>query len=106
MTPEEKLRCQARAAILKAIAHPTRMFIVEKLHQKSYCVSELTDMIGADTSTVSKHLSILKNAGLITDQKQGTSVYYSLQCECVMKFMGCIEQVIRMNLERQAAFFA
>lgn len=106
MTSEEKMRSAARANILKAMAHPTRMFIVEKLHQKTYCVCELTDMVGADTSTISKHLSILKAAGLISDEKRGTSVYYSLQCECVMNFIGCIEQVIRMNLDRQAALFA
>ena len=63
-------------------------------------------MIEADTSTVSKHLSILKNAGIITDEKRGTSVYYSLECDCIMKFIGCIEQVIKMNYDKQAALFA
>lgn len=95
-----------RARILKALAHPSRIFIVEKLSEKPHCVCELTEMIGADTSTVSKHLSILKNAGIIEDEKRGTSVYYSLRCQCIMKFMSCIEQVIKMNLDKQAALFA
>jgi ArsR family transcriptional regulator len=100
------LRSIERARILKAIAHPSRIYIVEKLSEKPHCVCELTEMIGADTSTVSKHLSILKNAGIIEDEKRGTSVYYSLRCQCIMKFMSCIEQVIKMNIDKQSALFA
>ena len=106
MTENEKLKSTERARILKALAHPSRMFIVEKLSEKSHCVCELTEMIGADTSTVSKHLSVLKNAGIIDDEKRGTSVYYSLRCRCIMQFIGCIEQVIKMNLEKQTALFS
>ena len=58
-------------------------------------------MIGADTSTVSKHLSILKNAGLVEDEKLGTSVYYDLLTPCVLSFFGCLENVIKMTAEKQ-----
>lgn len=105
MNEKEKNLSVERARILKALAHPSRIFIVEKLSEKPYCVCELTDMVGADTSTISKHLSILKNAGIIDDEKRGTSVYYSLRCTCIMQFIGCIEQVIKMNLEKQTALF-
>ena len=60
---------EARAKIIKALAHPSRLFIIEELSKHERCVGELTDMIGADASTVSKHLSVLKNAGLVTDEK-------------------------------------
>ena len=100
ITEEEKARAEARSKILKALAHPSRIFIVEKIRETPHCVCELAEMIGIDQSTTSKHLSILKNAGLIEDRKSGTTVYYSLRCDCVMEFIGCIENVIRMNLER------
>ncbi len=103
MTDQEKLRASARAKVLKALAHPSRIFIIDKLAEKAYCVCELTDMIGADTSTVSKHLSVLKNAGLVADSKQGTSIYYSLTCPCIMKFIGCIESVIENSVKSQLA---
>lgn len=103
MTEIEKLRSEGRAAILKALSHPSRIFIVEKLAEKAYCVCELTAMIGADTSTVSKHLSILKNAGIITDKKQGTAVYYSLETPCLMRLISCVEAVIEQNLNKQLA---
>jgi len=104
MTEEERIRSEARAGILKAIAHPSRIFIVEKIKDKPYCVCELADMIGIDQSTTSKHLSLLKNAGIIEAKKEGTTVYYSLRCACILDFIGCIENVIRMNLERDSCF--
>ncbi len=104
MTEAEQRRSTGRAAILKALAHPSRLLIVEKLSEKSYCVCELTAMIGADTSTVSKHLSVLKNAGIISDKKQGTSVYYSLEAPCLLRLLGCVESVIQNNLQRQLSY--
>ena len=100
MTDIEKQRSEARAKILKALAHPSRIFIVEKIKNKAHCVRELAELIGIDQSTTSKHLSILKNAGILLDNKQGTTVYYSLRCQCIMEFIGCIEKVIKMNVER------
>jgi len=64
-----KTKYEARAKIIKAMAHPSRLLIIEELSKRECCVTELTEMIGADTSTVSKHLSVLKNAGLVTDEK-------------------------------------
>ncbi len=100
---EQKLHPQfeARAAILKAMGHPTRLFIIEELHRRERCVNDLTDMIGSDMSTVSKHLSVLKNAGLVLDEKRGTSIYYRLCCPCVVDFIGCIETVLRTRVENQ-----
>ena len=102
-TANEKALSEARARILKALAHPTRVFIVDKLQKQPYCVCELTDMVGLDTSTVSKHLSLLKAAGIVQDRKQGTSVYYSLSCDCIGQLMDGLESILRMNLAKQRA---
>lgn len=101
MKKEDKLKSEARAKVLKALAHPARIFIVDKLSEKSYCVCELTDMLELDISTVSKHLSVLRNAGVIESNKQGTTVYYTLKYSCIMKFIGCIEEVVRKNSEAE-----
>lgn len=87
-------RFAARARIMKAMAHPTRLFIVDELSREERCVCELTDMIGADISTVSKHLSVLKNAGIVQDDKRGSQVFYSLRVPCVLNFFSCVESVI------------
>ena len=101
MDPQIRMRYEARARIIKAMAHPSRLFIVEELQKEERCVNELTEMIGADASTVSKHLSVLKNAGLVTDEKRGTSIYYSLQTPCILNFIGCVEEVLETNVEKQ-----
>ena len=98
-----KTRYEARAKIIKAMAHPSRLLIIEELNEKEHCVGELTEMIGADASTVSKHLSILKNAGLVSDEKRGNSIFYSLRVPCIMQFMGCVEDVLSANAKEHKA---
>ena len=88
---------EARAKIIKAMAHSSRLFIIEELSKHECCVNELTEMIGADASTVSKHLSVLKNAGLVIDEKRGKSIFYTLRCPCIMDFFGCVEEVLSAN---------
>lgn len=90
-------RLDARARVIKALAHPSRLFIVEELSSTDRCVNDLTEMIGADVSTVSKHLSLLKAAGIVQDRKQGSQVYYSLRVPCITKFFDCIEAVLEAN---------
>ncbi|HNY40264.1 MAG TPA: metalloregulator ArsR/SmtB family transcription factor [Bryobacteraceae bacterium] len=85
---------EAKARILKALAHPSRLFMVEVLSRGEHCVCELTAMVGADISTVSKHLSVLKAAGILADEKRGMQVYYSLKVPCVMGFFDCVSEVL------------
>lgn len=101
MKRELRDRYENRAKIMKALGHPTRLFIVEELSRGNRCVCELTEMIGADTSTVSKHLSILKEAGLVDYEKQGTQMHYHLAAPCILDFFGCLESMIQVDLERR-----
>lgn len=95
MNKKLRTRYDARARIVKALAHPTRLFIVDELSKRERCVCELTAMVGADISTVSKHLSLLKTAGIVVDEKRGTQVFYSLRVGCVLKFFDCVEAVMQ-----------
>jgi len=99
MMEQNKARLEARARVLKALAHPTRLFLVEALSDTHYCVNDLTEMVGADTSTVSKHLSILRNAGLIQDEKRGKQVFYTLRIPCALNFLDCVEAVLREQVK-------
>ena len=101
MDHETQARFEARARVIKALAHPTRLFLVDALSRGECCVAELTQMIGADTSTVSKHLAILRDAAILQDEKRGVQVYYRLKMPCVMNFFSCVETVIRTRAEEQ-----
>ena len=98
MNEKTKRRYEARAQIIKAMAHPTRLFIVDELSRGERCVCELTEMIGADISTVSKHLSVLKQAGIVRDDKRGQQVWYILRVPCILNFFGCVEDVLKANV--------
>ena len=92
---------ELRAGIMKAMAHPTRLFIVDELSRSEKCVQELTDMISADMSTVSRHLTVLKNAGIIEDDKRGVQVFYTLKLGCVLNFFSCAESVLKTTAEER-----
>jgi DNA-binding transcriptional ArsR family regulator len=100
MQETKKRQLEARAQIIKALAHPTRLFVVDELSKGERCVCELTDMVGADISTVSKHLSVLKQAGIVEDDKRGLQVWYRLRVPCILNFFGCIEDVLKANVKQ------
>jgi DNA-binding transcriptional ArsR family regulator len=104
MEKSDLARFEAQAQIMKALSHPTRLFIVHELAKAEKCVCELTEMVGADTSTISKHLSIMKNAGIVGFEKRGTNMYYSLKMKCVLNFFTCVNEVLKKNVESQMVF--
>jgi len=84
----------SRVRILKALAHPTRLFLVEKLADGERCVCELTEEIGDDISTVSKHLALLRDSGVLTSERRGQQIFYRLRVPCVLEIFGCVEGVL------------
>jgi DNA-binding transcriptional ArsR family regulator len=102
MDVKHKSLYEAKAHVLKALAHPTRLWIVDKLADGERCVCEFAEEIDADFSTVSKHLAVLKNAGLVEDDKRGKQVFYRLKVPCVLNFMQCVESVLRNRAEAHA----
>lgn len=103
MDQYRKNHLEARARVLKAMAHPTRLFIIEELEKEERCVCDLTAMVGADMSTVSKHLSVLKQAGIVIDDKRGNQVFYRLRVPCILNFFGCVESVLESQVRSQSA---
>lgn len=98
---------QERAEILKALAHPSRLLIIDVLNQRGeVCVCDLVELVGSDQSTVSKHLSTLRQARIIADRKDGKNSMYRLTRPCVIGFFECIEQVMKENLKEQRALMA
>ncbi len=93
---------EAKARVLKALAHPTRLWMTERLADGEHCVCEFADAVDVDFSTVSKHLAVLKQAGIVEDEKRGKRVFYRLKVPCVLAFMNCIEAVLENNAREQA----
>ena len=82
-----------RTRVLKAMAHPSRLLILETLTGGERCVCDLQRVVGSDLSTVSKHLALMRDAGLVADRREGLQVFYRLRVPCVLGFLDCVDAV-------------
>lgn len=92
LVPASPAVVKRRANVLKALGHPSRIRILELLSQGETCVCDIAPVVGSDMSTVSRHLSVLRQAGIIEDDKRGLKVFYRLVMPCVLDFFHCIDQ--------------
>ena len=91
-----------RAEIMKALAHPSRLMIVDALAGGERCVCELQALVGSSMPTVSRHLAQMRNAGIIEGRREGSNIYYRLLCPCVANVFSCIDAMMRSEAERMA----
>ena len=93
-------QAKARADILKALAHPIRVLLVEALSRGDRCVNDLTELAEVDQSTISRHLTQLKKAGILTERRDGLKVMHHLACPCMLKAFDCAVDVIQSVTRR------
>ena len=91
-TSRDVFKQQAR--VLKALANESRLMIVDRLSRGECSAGELTDLVGSDQSTVSKHLGVLRAHGIVEDRREGNVVYYTLRTPCVVNFFKCATEVM------------
>lgn len=101
ISEEQLIRAKRRSHIFKALAHPMRVYLLEKIKEKTWCVCELAKEAGIPKSAASKHLSQLKEAGLVEDQKRGTRVEYRLTAPCIIELITCTEDVVLKNRKKR-----
>lgn len=79
------------AEVFKALGHPARVTVVRELAEGEKCVCDLVEAAGLGWSTVSRHLSVLREAGVVADEKRGLQVFYRLTLPCVARFISCLD---------------
>jgi ArsR family transcriptional regulator len=94
--------CRFRAATFKALGHPSRLFMLETLAGGERCVCELQELVDLDLSTVSKHLTVLRKAGLVADERRGNRIYYRLCCPAVADLLAALGPPLDGIARRQA----
>ena len=92
-----KLLFEKQAEIAKAIAHPLRIAIVDFLKDGEQCVCDIAGHIGSERSNVSRHLSVMVNAGLLGYRKKGLKVIYKLKTPCIVDFFSCVSSVLKQQ---------
>lgn len=102
LDPKIRAVCENRARVLKAIAHPSRLIVLQELAQSGErCVCELAEILGLDMSTTSRHLAQMKEAGILVDEKRGQMTFYRIRTPCVLRFLECVDRVIREAAKSQ-----
>ena len=93
----------AQARIFKALGHPSRLLMVDALRDGEKCVCDLQALVGDDMSTVSRHLSVLREAGIVSSEKRGTNIYYRLSLCCLETFLTCTGEIMERRVRAQMA---
>jgi len=98
-------QAKVRADILKALAHPIRVLLVDALSKQDRCVNQLNALADVDQSTISRHLAQLKKAGILSERKQGAKVIHHLACPCMLQAFDCALEVINAETHRRNALW-
>jgi ArsR family transcriptional regulator len=92
-----------KAALVRAVAHPLRLAVVEYLSGGEQCVCDIADHLGAERSNVSRHLALMLKVGVVECRKHGLKVLYSLRTPCIAKFLACVSEALRERLRSEQA---
>ncbi|GBE01147.1 cadmium resistance transcriptional regulatory protein CadC [bacterium BMS3Bbin06] len=93
---------QRKSDILKAIAQPTRLKIIELLRDGERCVCEMIPLLNEEQANISKHLSILRQAGVVEFRKEGVSSYYKIKDRRILKIIGIADDMVRKEILNSA----
>jgi DNA-binding transcriptional ArsR family regulator len=99
MNTTEKKLYEIKAEIIQAMGHPLRLAIIDFLSRGEQCVCDISKHIESERSNVSRHLSVLLNAGILECRKEGLNVFYSLKTPCILNFFSCVADVLREKMK-------
>jgi len=97
LSKRKQLLFEKQAEIAKAIAHPLRIAVVNFLKDGEQCVCDIAEHVGSERSNVSRHLSVMSNAGLLEYRKEGLKVIYRLKTPCILEFFSCVSRVLKQQ---------
>lgn len=101
MNRKTMARMEARAEFVKALAHPTRLAVVEELGRGERSVGQLQAMAECGLTTMSRHLTLLKTLRIVQSRKRGTTVYYELAMPCLGDFLACVDRMLHHDTKRR-----
>jgi len=106
LSKRKQLLFEKQAEIAKAIAHPLRIAVVNFLKDGEQCVCDIAEHIGSERSNVSRHLSVMSNAGLLEYRKEGLKVIYRLKTPCILEFFSCVSRVLKQQVKEDESLLA
>ncbi len=91
---------ELRASVLKALAHPARLRIFDLLHlDGEKCVCDIAEQLQISQPMTSKHVAILRQAGLLSSRKDGALVFYRVSTPCIYELFHCLDRSISQVMQ-------
>lgn len=106
MNEKKRILFEKQAEIAKAIAHPLRIAVIEYLKDGEQCVCDIAAFVGSERSNVSRHLSVMVNAGVLSYRKEGLKVFYKLKTPCIIGFFTCVTRVLKQQAREHEKLLA
>ena len=99
LSKKKQLLFEKQSEIVKAVAHPLRIAVVDFLKNGPQCVCDIAEYLGSERSNVSRHLSVLVNADVLGYHKEGLKVIYRLKTPCILDFFSCITACLKQQVK-------
>ena len=96
-TQKKQLLFVKQAEIVKSVAHPLRIAIVDFLKDGEQCVCDIAEYVDSERSNVSRHLSVMVSGGVLSYRKEGLNVIYKLRTPCIVDFFSCVTSVLKQQ---------
>jgi DNA-binding transcriptional ArsR family regulator len=104
-TQKKRLLFDRQAEIVKSVAHPLRIAIVDFLKDGEQCVCDIAEHIDSERSNVSRHLSVMVSGGVLSYRKNGLKVIYKLRTPCIVDFFSCVTNILKQQAEENKKLF-
>lgn len=99
----EDLVFKVKADLLKSLAHPSRLAILEYLKDRESSVGEMVSTLGIEQSSLSKHLSVLKQSGILRSRQEKVTVFYSVKDKDIFKVLRTISEILMKKFRESEA---
>jgi ArsR family transcriptional regulator len=90
-------------AVFKALGSPARLTLVRTLVEGERCVCDLVEATGLGWSTTSKHLDVLREAGVVSSEKRAQKIFYRIELACVAGFISCLDGACEVKPPKRTA---
>ena len=94
---------ELQADVLRAVAHPFRLAILQALAEDELCVADIVDRVGGQRSNLSRHLAVMTRAGILGVRRDGVKMMYRLMVPCIVQFLACVKVVVASRIEEEVA---
>ena len=101
----QEKNAQLKADLFKAIAHPTRIRILQLLSDGEHCVCDIFEQLNVEQANTSQHLSLMKKHGVLQSRKEGLRVIYSIKHPEILEILNIADEILKKQVDEIMSAF-